>query len=261
MWTLSGQHRLGWGAVWGPPGAGRWRTRSTLVFAASERRVAEGPVGCESASSSLGSRCGQAPQEPLVLPAPSRGLAPTSRPREAQRQARGSQRPQVLSRQLRLWAQLPGPPPPRPPPAWRAPLLLLLLGTLPGRVSSVIGDRRRSQNAGSGLPHPVFQLGAPGEVHVVKGEQRPGWALGASAQSLRWLPLARAVCRWMELPGGGPRTPSGPTPTAGQTVINEANLSAPGAAGGVEEGRPSICLGCQGNCLQPGHVPPAVPPC
>ena len=139
MWTLSGQRRSGWGAVWGPPGAGRWRTRSTLVFAASERRVGEGPVGCESASSSLGSRCGQAPQEPLVLPAPSRGLAPTSRPREAQRQARGSQRPQVLSRQLRLWAQLPGPPPPRPPPAWRAPLLLLLLGTLPGRVSSAMG--------------------------------------------------------------------------------------------------------------------------
>ena len=68
-------------------------------------------MGCESASSSLGSRCGQAPQEPLILPAPLRGLAPTSRPREAQRQARGSQRPRVLSRQLKLRAQLPAPPP------------------------------------------------------------------------------------------------------------------------------------------------------
>lgn len=35
---------------------------------------------------------------------------------------------------------------------------------------------------------------------------------------------------------------------------------AAGVGGGVEAGRPSVCLGCQGNCLQPGHVPPAVPP-
>ena len=138
---------------------------------------------------------------------------------------------------------------------------MLLLGTLPGRVSSAVGDRGRSQNASSGLPHPVFQLGGPGEAHVVKGKQRPGCALGASARSLCWLPPARAACRWMELPGEGPRTPSSSTPSPGQTVINEANLSAPGAVGGVEEGRPSICLGCQGNCLQPSHVPPAVPPC
>lgn len=110
MWTLW-TAPVGVGAVWGPPGAGRWRTRPTLVFAASDRRVGGGPVGCESASSSLGSRCGQAPQEPLILPAPLRGLAPTSRPREAQRQARGSQRPRVLSRQLKLRAQLPAPPP------------------------------------------------------------------------------------------------------------------------------------------------------
>lgn len=139
-------------------------------------------------------------------------------------------------------------------------MLVLLLGTLPGRVSSAVGDRGRSQNASSGLPHPVFQLGGPGEAHVVKGKQRPGCAVGASARSLRWLPPARAACRWMELPGEGPRTPSSSTPSPGQTVINEANLSAPGAVGGVEEGRPSICLGCQGNCLQPSHVPPAVPP-
>lgn len=169
------------GAVWGPPGDGLWRTRSTLVFAEAERKVDRGPVGCESASSSFGSRCGQAPQEPLVLPAPSRGLVPTSRPQKAQQQARGSQRRQVLSRQLKLRAQLP---PPASPPGPHLPE----------------GHHRwcfcwdhcqggsRLQNASSGLPHPVFQLGGPGEAHVVKGEQMPGWALGASARPLRWCP-------------------------------------------------------------------------
>lgn len=107
----------------------------------------------------------------------------------------------------------------QPPPAWRAPLLVLLLGTLPGRVSSVIGDREGSGDASSGFQLPVFQLGGPGEAHVVKGEQRPGWALEASARSLRWLPPARATCGWMEppcFPEGGPKPPRAPPPPRGR---------------------------------------------
>ena len=106
----------------------------------------------------------------------------------------------------------------QPPPAWRAPLVVLLLGTLPGRVSSVIRDREGSGDSSSGCRHPVFQMGDLGGTRG-EGEQRPGWALEASARSLRWLPLARAACGWMEppcFPEGGPGPPRAPPPPRGR---------------------------------------------